>query len=235
LKGVQFYVNLNARETDSRYYRWRIEETWEFHSQYPREFYYNGEVNQVIPPDYSRMICWRTLQFNDFFLLSTQNLSENKYAKHPLHFDDNKTTKLYIGCSEFVKQFAISEQAYYYWEQLRTNSRELGGNLYEKQPLPVQGNLHNVTHPERRVLGYFESATLSTRRIFVDAQRDIGIYYDETCAPQLKVRGWRQETSPAEYPVNFINRDGRIYFLEPGCVDCTKLHGVLEKPEFWPK
>jgi hypothetical protein len=85
------------------------------------------------------------------------------------------------------------------------------------------------------VLGYFEASSIHTKRIFVDAVTDIGIYYDPTCSPQLMVRPWEQETTPSEYPVNFIYRNDSIFFLEPGCVDCTKLQGVLEKPEFWPK
>jgi hypothetical protein len=230
IQGLQFYIDLNGKETDSRYYRWNIEETWEHHSLYPKEYYYDGRIHQIIPPDYSRMICWSTARVPDFFTLSTKNLVNNSYKRLPLHLEEN-TTRLYIGCSVLISQYAISDQSYEYWEQLRINSKEQGG-LYERQPLPVQGNLQNMTHPGQKVLGFFGASSVKTRRVFVDGIHDLGIYYDDICAPRFFER-WYLDITPDQYPV-YILVDP-VMVLEAPCYDCTSLGGKLEKPEFWPR
>src|SRR5690242_9581179 len=37
--GIQFYTNLRGSDTDSRYYRWEVIDTWEYHTLYPLEWY----------------------------------------------------------------------------------------------------------------------------------------------------------------------------------------------------
>jgi hypothetical protein len=234
VRGVQFYVDLNGQESDSRFYRWNMDETWEYHSPYAKRYYYDGTVHEISPPDFSKMICWKTEAVKGFYTLSTKNLETNQYKMLPLHFEDNTTTKLYVGCSVLVHQNAISEPAYLFWEKLRINSEEQGG-LYEKQPLPVEGNLVNLTNPGNKVLGFFGASSERTRRIFVEGIHDMGIYYDTICSPTyLDRKGWL-EVSPSEYPVDFA------YFyitiigtLEPSCIDCQLLGGTLTKPDFWP-
>jgi hypothetical protein len=233
IRGIQFYTDLRGTETDGRYYRWNMQETWEIHSPHPREFFYDGKINQIVPPDWSKKVCWNTEMVKSIHTLSTSNLASNSYDRLALHFVDNTTTKLYIGYSVLVIQHAISKPAYNFWEQLRINSEEQGG-LYETQPLPVEGNLRNLTHPENKVLGYFGASSVRTERIFVEAIRDMGIEYDSLCTPMYLTRGWRQDVRPSEYPVFFVYIEGRIGIIDKQCYDCTFYGGTLTKPEYWP-
>jgi hypothetical protein len=152
----------------------------------------------------------------------------------PINYADNTTTKLYIGYSLLVTQHALSQQAYNYWEQLRINNDHRGG-LYEKQPLPVAGNLKNLSDPGKKVLGFFEASGTSEKRIFVDGIKDMGIYYDSICSPYpLGRMGWR-EYPRSTWPIYLVNYKGARLIVDVNCVDCRFYGGVLEKPEFWPK
>jgi hypothetical protein len=232
--ALQFYTDLHGSETDSRYYRWSAVETWEHHSPWPIEFFYNGKINVVDPPDYSLNVCWITELFPQIYTLSTANMVTNGYVMFPLSYADNTTTRLYIGYSLLVTQHALSEQAYNYWEQLRINNDHQGG-LYEKQPLPVTGNLRNLTNPGKKVIGFFEASGTSEKRIYIDGIRDMGIYYDSICSPYPLGRGGWKEYPRGTWPVYMVTYNGFRLIVDPSCVDCRYYGGVLEKPEFWPK
>jgi hypothetical protein len=234
VEALQFYADFQGSETNTRFYRWSVLETWEHHSPWPIEMYYDGMINVVDPPDYSLSVCWITTSFPQVYTLSTANMVSNGYIRLPINYTDNTTTKLYIGYSLLVTQHALSEPAYNYWEQLRINNNHTGG-LYEKQPLPVKGNLKNVTNPDKNVLGYFEASATSEKRIFVDGIKDMGIYYDSICSPYpLGRMGWR-EYPRSTWPVYLVTYKDHRLIVDENCVDCRFYGGVLEKPEFWPK
>ncbi len=234
VEGLQFYLDFQGSESDTRFYRWSALETWEHHSPWPIEMYYYGEIITVDPPDYSLSVCWITEPYPRVYTLSTNHLASNGYKRMPVNYVDNTTTKLYIGYSLLVTQHALSEAAYNYWEQLRINNDHNGG-LYEKQPLPVTGNLMNISDPRKKVLGFFEASGTSERRIFVDGIKDMGIYYDSICSPYpLGRMGWR-EYPRSKWPIYLVRYNNYTLIVDINCIDCRYYGGVLEKPEFWPK
>ncbi|MHC1707294.1 MAG: DUF4249 domain-containing protein [Bacteroidales bacterium] len=233
--GIQFYVDLDGQTDESRYYRWEGVETWEYHAQYPLIWYYDGSVHMVWPPDYSKFICWRTDLVKSIFTLSTHGLAENRYKMLPLHFVDNKSSRLSCGYSLLIKQIAVSEDAYVFWDKMRINSTGQGG-LYEKQPMPVKGNLHNLTHPDEEVLGYFGASRLTSKRIFISPIPDLILDYSTMCSSWWLGVGGFANIEPLEYPAALEgDEDGwRPYVMSRECVDCTELGGTTVKPDFWP-
>jgi hypothetical protein len=230
-KGIQFYLDVDGRNNDCRYFRWEIEETYEYHSLYPIEWYYDGEIRRVNPPDYSRSVCWQTLKINDIFTLSTTNLTQNVYKKQPLNFVSNQTPRLLFGYSLLVKQFGLTETAYTFWEQLRINSSKDGG-LYEKQPLPIDGNLVNITNPNQKVLGLFSVSSVKSKRIIIRNVAGLESEYITPCALQY-LRFAFKDIEPREFPGYFIWVDNWPWLLQPSCVDCLVLGGTNIKPDFW--
>ncbi|PKP32815.1 MAG: hypothetical protein CVT99_03860 [Bacteroidetes bacterium HGW-Bacteroidetes-16] len=227
--GIQFYLDLKGTNNDGRYYLWNVFETYEYHTDYPITSYYDGEIHQVDPPDYSKNVCWRTNKIPKIFTLSTENLTENKYKELPLQYVDNQTTKLAYGYSVLVEQLALSEAAYHYWDQMRINSSHEGG-LYEQQPLAIKGNVHNLTHPDEEVLGFFCVAAVSRKRIFVQNVPNLPLEFSTYCSP-AELRFGPSEIPPSQWPA----------YLSPGfmwlnneCVDCLIFGGINIKPDFWP-
>jgi hypothetical protein len=235
IKGIQFYVDLKAENTLSRNFRWEAIETWEYHSTWPREWWYDGQIHHIWPPDYSRMVCWRTALVKNIFTLSTQNLAANAYQYFPLHYVDNITSaRLVYGYSLLVRQYALSEAAYAYWDKLRINSTEQGG-LYEKQPLAVRGNMHNVTHPDQFVLGYFSASAVKSKRIFVSNVPNLPIEYSPNCMPNFLRKGFA-DIDKRDYPAYMLGdvEGFQMATLDTECVDCLTVGGTNVKPAFWP-
>ena len=232
--GIQFYVDLKAKPTDSRYYRWNMTETWEYHSKWPIQWWYDGNLHHVYPPDSSRMVCWRTLNVPQVYTLSTTNLTQNEFSKFPLNFVSNKTVKLEYGYSLLIEQEAISEAAYQFWERMKLNNSTQGG-LYEKQPLTVEGNLKDKTNG-KQVLGFFSAVSAHSKRIFIKSVPGLPLDYQGICHMTILKFGLRQ-LMPFEYPV-YLAGDRYSYSnvsLTSECVDCLLLGGSNVKPSFWPK
>ncbi len=233
-KVIQFYLDFDGGDTPSRYFRWEIFETWEYHVDYPIQWYYDGRVHHVFPPDYSRKVCWSTKMADEFYVLTTSNLVENKYIGFPLNSVDNHSNKLIYGYSMLVYQYAMSEAAYQYWEQMRSNSYGQGG-LFEKQPLSIVGNLYNKTDPNQKVLGYFGASCVKSKRIFIDHIDNFEIDFGGYCNPVVPRYGFK-EVYPHEYPVYLMGDEKNWFmvFLNDECVDCLSIGGTNVKPDFWP-
>ena len=232
--GIRFLTNINANENQSRFYQWKLTETWEYHSEYPIEYYYDGQVQQISPPDYSQMVCWSTIPIREIFTLSTVNLSDNSYNGFRLNFVENSTSRLAVLYSLWIEQISLSQDAYTYWDQLRQNSTQDGG-LYASQPIAIKGNMSNITHPEKDVLGYFQASKVSTKRIFVDPVDGLLLDFNNRCDTILLERGLI-EIEPRDYPAYLMTIDGQwtLFQMNEECVQCTSRGGTTVKPNFWP-
>ncbi len=235
-QGIQFYLNLDAGDLPCRNFKWEATETWEYHSSYAIEWYYNGKIHHVSPPDFSKMVCWKTAAVKDVFTLTTKNLVQNKYSQFPLHFVDNYSTpRLVFGYSLLVRQYALSEAAFAYWEKVQINSNQQGG-LYEKQPLAINGNMHNVTHPDEEVLGFFGVTAVTSRRIFVKNVENLPLEYYKDCESGTILKEGLKKIPTSLYPAYLYGGpygyEDRL--IDPTCVDCLRLGGKNVKPDFWP-
>lgn len=236
IRGLQFYVDLDATDYACKNYRWEIMQTWEYHAAHPKEYYYDGKFHQLFPPDYRHLICWTTVMVKNVFTLSTKTLSQNVYEKYPLHFVDGQSSaRLGILYSILVSQQSLSEGAYNFWEQVRINSAGFGG-LYEKQPLAIKGNLLNLTNPDKEVLGYFFATSETSRRYFYKDIEGLELNFSDHCTESpLGRMGWA-EFSSLNYPVYYLyTTEGEVRTLNIECVDCRKMGGTTTKPDFWPE
>ncbi len=230
--GYQFYTDMHASESDSKYYLYKIIETFEHHSPYPLEYWWNGHMNRVEPPDFSKMYCWITRDIYDIFPLSTKDFSENIYNEYQLNYTNNISQRLQHLYSLLIKQYSISELAYDYWAQMRLNLHQSGG-MYNTQPVQVKGNLSYTTISDKEVLGYFGVSEVKEKRIFVPPSPFTII--DNSCNIRILRFGYR-EINWREYPAYIYSELGipQAKVMDKPCVDCTKMGGVIQKPVFWP-
>ena len=233
-RSLQYYVDLQAEGYESHYFKWEVEETWEYHARHALEYYYDGEFHTVYPPDSSNMTCFVSGLFPEIYTVSTASFTQNIFPRVPLHLIDGKSSRLSVLYSILVRQLAISKDAYNYWEQLRINSTQEGG-LYEKQPLSIKGNIQNLTDPGSSVLGYFYAASESTRRYFYSNVPEIILNFNDYCQEDpLGRMGWKEFT-PRDYPVYYyFNEHAILRILADECIECQLQGGTTEKPEFWP-
>jgi len=235
LPGIQFHLDLDAGGTGSHYFRWELTETWERHATYPKIWWYDGRIHQTDPPDYSLFICYNTEQIKNIYTLSTANLAANRYQAFQLNYVGNNSSRLAIMYSLLVRQYAMSRAAYEYWDQLRVNSNNQGG-LYEKQPIRVRGNLEVVNAPGKEVLGTFNAVSVQEKRIFVNDVPGLELDYESLChPPYILDRGGLEASRGADRILYFLILHGAIRPIDAACVDCTKLGGTTEKPDYWPE
>lgn len=200
IKGIRFYCDLNATAYKCRNFRFEEIETWKYKADLATENTYR--------------YCWLTRKINTIFTLSTKNLTQNKFKMVPFHFVDNYSSqRLRFGYSLLVKQYSISDAAFAYWKKIRTNSEDQGG-MYEKQPLQIKGNMHNLTKPNIAVLGFFSVSDMTAKRLFVG-----------------KIEGLPTEFVPCELPVP---TGGPAPPPNPECFNCLLEGGTNIRPDFWP-
>lgn len=231
---VQFYYDYSGQSEHSRYARLSLHETWERHMAFPIENIYAGRITRIFPPDYSYYYCWNTNSHPDLFTISTLGFDRNEYRDFRLHSVSNRTSRLSVLYSLLVEQQSLSEQAYFFWDQMRQNSQTSGG-LYGTQPLQVQGNLSNTTQPDNPVVGFFSASSVRTQRIFVPRpnEKDFTPYDPGPCTAPFPEFGWA-DFFPEDYPVYFNDDLGPVVIHQNYCVDCRVRGGSTQKPDYWP-
>jgi len=231
--GIQFYTDLKGKEGDSKYYKFLLTETWEYHTAYPRQAIYDGTLHLIIPVDSSKMVCWRTEYVHDIYTLSLENISTIEYTKNKLHFINDYNERRAYGYSLRVDQLALSKESYYFHSKLKDN--DYGNtNLYNRQPELIKGNLVNITNPNEEVLGFFFASSVSSKRIFVEKKNDESIVYNNMCDEKLLWRGLKSVPWVIRPAYILLIEGYPTHYLNDECVDCTTRGGFTEKPDFWP-
>lgn len=237
-QGIQFFADLDAENVSTRNFMWEVTETWEEHAALPIEWYYDGKLHHILPPSDSLTYCWHTNTKKNVFTLSTNSLSQNKYRRFKLNLVDNYSSqRLVYGYSLLVRQFALSDAAFDYWNKIQNNSNDQGG-LYEKQPMVVKGNLHNLSNPDQQILGFFGAGDVKSKSIFVKDVEDMEIMFDPGCTADglIPRRGGLKGIPTSFYPAYlWATLTGySLILLENSCYDCRLGGGDTIKPAYWP-
>lgn len=233
--GLQFLINFEGSQTDGRFYRWQVEETYEYHSSFPLDRWRDEDlhVHDLTLPDYSNFVCYKTANLGDIFVLSTEGFASNSYKKFKLQFVNNLTQRLQHRYSILVRQYSISKGAYQYWESLKKNNQE-SVDLFGRQPANVKGNISNVNDSTEQTLGYFSVSSVNSKRIMIYSVP--GMKFDQV---------FYCKAIPIDGP---LPPDGAIYFAwtewggvkvlgttNEECIFCPILGGTTEKPSYWDK
>jgi hypothetical protein len=231
--GLQFYLDHEASDYFGKYYRMVVEETYEYHSSWPKKNYIETWRIIVAPYDYSTFVCYQTSTVDEIFTLTTSELATNAYQKFKLHYVSNSTQRLMYNYSVLIRQLSVSENAYTYWENIRKNNRE-SADFFTVQPSMVRGNIYNNSDSAEVVLGYFSVSAESTKRIVYERNEDFDFSGVSYCSPIIIEMIIPDSPRPL-YLVEGVYDNGKeVRAWAPSeCFDCTLLGGVLEKPEFF--
>ena len=230
--GLQFYLDVKAGEDESRYFRWRIDETYEYESFAPISYYYLDESHIPVYPadEWEFFTCWKGGEISGLFQSSTMNLTENEKKRIYLNYVSARTERLRIKYSLNVRQYTISENAYEYFEQNRQATEE-GEGLYTRQPRQPITNFMNVDDDNERVLGYFWVSTQTSLRIFVPRIEEMDVRAEECAYWEFDA----MEDGEGPFPIYlYDDRDqGKLYVSSRECFDCTKRGGTNVMPDYW--
>ncbi|MDB5016156.1 MAG: hypothetical protein JWQ84_988 [Mucilaginibacter sp.] len=273
--GIQMYVSSHDPKNATHYYRWDYQETWVIHSKYYS--FYKSTGDTVIERNFINdevYQCWRSDTSSTVVLGSSANLAQDVITNNPVAFVPATSEKVdgsqSIIISQFapstntysilVKQYALTGDAYRFWENLKKNTEQLG-SIFDAQPSQINGNIHSLTDPSEPVIGYISAGGVTNKRIFIP-NRQIPVTWlpdqsNSACVVDTLLlatipNGSSVVVNQEDEYFNY-NKGTKYYNLQipiagifskitsalighsgssPQCVDCT-LRGTNKQPDFW--
>ncbi|WDF80071.1 DUF4249 domain-containing protein [Mucilaginibacter sp. AW1-7] len=256
--GLQIGVDTHDATNNSKYYRWEYTETYQIQSAF--ESLITVVQNPTAPPPDFQYVrtpaqkiynCWISDTSNTIITTTTAKLSADKVSNAPLALILANSEKLRFRYSMLVKQYAITSDAYNYFELLKKNTEQIGG-IFDPQPSELTGNLHCISNPNEPVIGFVTVGQVTQKRIFVDKTSLPANWVAETpygsCHLDTLLYARKVTSTIPNIPPIYINEVYNLIYsgitlsvdYAPGgytastpiCVDCT-LRGSNKKPSFW--
>ncbi|HEY4325056.1 MAG TPA: DUF4249 domain-containing protein [Mucilaginibacter sp.] len=249
--GLGVYVNTHDDAANTRYYRWDYHETWEFHPPYQSEYIARG--NSIVDRNLQTegiFFCWQNASSSDIVLNSSAKLAKDVIFQGPIAMIPKTSEKLSFEYSILVKQYALTQDAFNYWQLLRNNTEQTG-SIFDTQPSVLTGNIHNASDKNELVFGYVSVGSVRQKRMFVYANNlptdfgtDNSAYKNCTIDTVSKSKWADYYFGPGHiwtpvYPVTVfvafpIPHTDTTAFQGTGnvCADCTT-RGTRVRPSFW--
>ncbi|QHT65542.1 DUF4249 domain-containing protein [Rhodocytophaga rosea] len=240
--GIQIYVDTHDPENDTRYYRWDYEETWQYNSAYYSNFEFVSKDSSMATREDQIFICYKSEKSSEILINSSVRLAQDVIYRNPIIFTPALSGKLTYKYSVLVKQYALSQDAFNYWQILQKNT-ESTGSIFDAQPSQLKGNITCVTNPEEPVIGFVTASTLQQKRLFIEGRTlpfpfiEVGYTNcDMDTIPNIKKNLSDTFANGALLPVFSIAGPLGITaytFSYQNCVDCRAKGGTTQKPVFW--
>jgi len=234
--GYQFYLDSEESDADTVNLMWRLEGTYKYQSDFYIRYYYDYGLFEFPDAD-SLYTCYKTDVIQGIYTFNTTGLTENAVKRLPLNYVSTDTRMLSIRYSLLVKQYTLGQEAYKFYNSLQSISSQQG-LLFTQQPYQVKGNVVNRANPSEPVLGYFLVAGLSQKRIFVNRppSDQVEFYYGICVLNQgdFEAYGYIRWSDRKTWPLYVTTAPGGARALpHQDCVDCRRLGGTIDKPDFW--
>jgi hypothetical protein len=245
-KGLQVYSNAHDATNNTRYYRFEYLETWKFHSKYNSSWISNGTDIVRRTEDQMVYYCFKSNNSSSITLASTAKLTGDVLYQTPIIGIDATSERLEIKYSILLKQYALTGEAYKFWESLKKNTEQLG-SIFDAEPTQLAGNIHNIKDDSDVVIGYISAGSVATKRVFISNEQlpnnFVATYpYDcdldslwyanphangandvrQVLVPEIQLATF---DFGAPKPIGFMGASRE-------CVDCT-IRGSKKQPIFW--
>ncbi|HKB42785.1 MAG TPA: DUF4249 domain-containing protein, partial [Chitinophagaceae bacterium] len=247
--GLRLYANAHDPQNATKYYQWKYEETWEFHSAFYASLKYirdNSDkvINLVYKyPDHSVDTtiykCWKTVNSSSVIIGSSEKLTTDVIYL-PVQYIEPNSEKLSVLYSLNLKQYALSHDEYLFLQKMKKNTEQIG-TLFDPQPSELSGNIHCLTDPNEIVIGYVEITQEQTKRIFIYNNQVNGWNYQTGCFQIIvdnnldSIAKYARDRFPTvPFALSPLGSILQFYAADnENCVDCT-IRGTNQKPFFWP-
>lgn len=249
--GLSIYLDGSVSDI-SDYVRWDYNEVWKYSSSYPPYYTYTPP-STFTPSTPTILICWKSARSTEIMISSFQDQKTGLIRnKEVAFFQTNASDRFNQRYSIMVNQYIISKAEFDFWNALKVSNQEVGG-IFEKQPFMTSGNIHNLINPSEVVLGYFQVASVSSQRIYINPTdilnlkllpmtntcntRTYSLGYQSSEGPLTSIKDiYDYVTSHDSVMVNPVwNSRGipvGIVATSRFCSDCSFL-GDPKKPDFW--
>ncbi|GAB4032213.1 DUF4249 domain-containing protein [Spirosoma gilvum] len=228
--GVQLSANTHDPKNNTHYYRWEYDATWQYYSVYTST--HELKNGQIIPRQDNVYTCWGSESSTNIMTYSTLRLSQDVVSRFPLTFIPGTSIRLGIRYSMLVRQFALTQEAFNYFDQLGKITQNIG-SIFDPQPTQIVGNIHSLTNTSDLVMGFFRVGTVETKRIFIDRVQLPNWYMNNglgSCDTDTLSAGDVRLNQPGI--ISPYMSTSYITASEP-CVDCRLRGGTIQRPSFW--
>jgi hypothetical protein len=240
--NVIIYVNSHDATSKTNYYRWEYAEAWQFHTTYRSNW--DGYVRRGA--DDQVYFCFSNDTSSYINLASTTQLTKDEVYQAPVVSIPSSSEKIQIKYSILVKQFALTPDAYNFWNNLHKNN-ETRGSIFDAQPSENQTNYHCLTNPTELVVGYLSAGSVASKRVFI-TRAQLPASYDPRYLRACDIDSafyFRANQQPLGRGTPFTTVDALFFSPFPpmgvpsvllyttnDCADCTT-RGVVKAPYFW--
>jgi 3-hydroxymyristoyl/3-hydroxydecanoyl-(acyl carrier protein) dehydratase len=264
-RGVQIYIDTNDNQGLANFFRYEFEETYKIITPYSvikdialSNIYNDGSSFDLIVSETTeeKKVCYSKGSQNMIMQVKSTDMINNSIREFPVRFIPETSHLLRERYSILAKQIVQSESSYNYFKALSN----LGGNesvFVNHQPGYVQSNIHSPLDLYKKVVGYFEVSTVSTKRLFFNYE-DFGFtkpVYPYECFTEIldyrdntafdtdqdereKIYYYLTKRPPAElleitWVLDSLGKYVPLYtFVNEECSNCTTFSSNI-KPEFW--
>ena len=252
IRGVAIHVNSEDPTNNAKYYRYEYEETYKIVAPrwnsmkaiiVPGATPSSNPTIELIPNSVDTRVCYTTKNSTDIILTSTAEQNKNQ-VDIPVRFISSQNSIISHRYSILVTQYVENLAAYTYYKTLKKIS-DSGSLLSPLQPGFLYGNIKSTINPNDKIIGYFEVASVSSKRIYFNYKDLFPLdplppYYTECeqmalnfcfvgigCDGDNLVYGFSNNT------ITYIRNTGITYIVNPApCGDCTTFSSNI-KPLFW--
>ena len=264
-RGVEIAANSFDPTNSSKYYRFEFYETSKATAPKWRPFYavvnpdndglVGHEYIELFPRVTEAQVCYLTEKNKKIVLTSTNFLNEDRISNFRVHFLNDFDYKIGERYSIEVRQIIQNLESYTYYQTLKELSITGESILSQNQPGFLIGNIKSDDNPKEKVIGFFEVASVSSKRIFFNYEDlfpgEQKPPYIEDCTEleytycflaipecdgrqlngnvkeQILVYYEHEQLEPADDPLNLI-----YTYVRAKCGDCTKFSSNI-RPDFW--
>jgi hypothetical protein len=255
VRGVQVNAKAFDPTNTSKYYRYEYWETYKIIAPYWD--FFKAELTPPAPGETHSGIaivprgpietktCFGTAFSNDIIQTSTNDLNEDR-VDFTVRFISDQNPIISHRYSILVTQYVQSLPAFMFYKTLKELSGQ-GSILSQNQPGFFYGNIREQENPVEKVIGFFEVASVSKKRIyfnyadlfpdepmppyFTDCSLDV---YKFCFSPtDMECRGGELLSAISTGRQAYLSEENNYYtMVATPCSDCTSL-GSNIVPSFW--
>ena len=233
---VSIYVNTHDPAGKARYYKWEFDETVEYRSIYESFVDYKDHQLIFLDPDQYRYQCFKFYNSTNIAIATSAALTDDIIRRARITIIPNDYSKIAFRYSILVKQYALTPDAYKYWQTLQANT-EQNGNIFDPQPAQLRSNIHNVANPDEPVIGFVSVSNFTEKRMFIRGTQLLhrpAIPYYDMCEVQFPDPSRWDELMGNGLNLPAFFQTGRGLAIAPAiCVDCRLQGGTTQKPSYW--
>lgn len=238
--GIQFFLDSYDATGKAKYFRYEWQEDYKIKTPLKSRYtYFNPfytDFDSIAVHGDTLDICYAHDYSKTILIANTLGSSKSRIVDFPVRFVSGQKDLLRNRYSLFVRQYAISKEAYNYYRRFK-EMNESGGSLFDSQQGTVTGNITALDDPTETVLGYFEVSGVSELRAFfnyhdLDPRFDLPSFrYD--CSDYNIINRARDSLPFYSPPLRILRvNKGRVYMAPQNCTDCTG-YASNQKPDFW--